>query len=135
MPEYGSGPWLEAVQRELNNDQEVASAGKTLTADFQYVVEADDALDRGIECGWRIDGGRCTEVWEGLRDADFVMVGPYSVFKRINTGEVNANEAMVSGDLQVQGNQEALMRHFPAVGAMQAALERMSKEGTTTWPA
>jgi SCP-2 sterol transfer family len=135
MALFGSNDWLGEVQRRLNADPEVAAQTKDLTADMQYVIEAEP--ERGVpetsEAGWRMDGGRCTETWNGMRPADFVFVGPYSVFKRINTGEVSPVDVMMKGELQVQGELSELMAHMGALTAMQKVLEAMSREGATEW--
>ncbi|HLF39893.1 MAG TPA: SCP2 sterol-binding domain-containing protein [Acidimicrobiia bacterium] len=136
MPIYGSCEWLDAVQEHLNADAGVQAQAKSLSADLQYVIEADP--DHGLaetrQVGWRMDGGRCAETWEGMRAADFVFVAPYSVFKRVNTGELSAADAMMKGELQVQGELAELMANMAALGAMQAVLEAMHREGVTEWP-
>ena len=136
MPIYGSAEWLDAVQQRLNADAGVEAQAKTLSADLQYVIEADP--DHGFaetrEVGWRMDGGRCVETWEGMRPADFVFVAPYSVFKKVNTGEASATDVMMKGELQIQGEMAELMGNMAALGAMQAVLEEMHREGVTEWP-
>jgi len=81
-----------------------------------------------------MEGGRCVETWEGMRAADFVMVAPYSVFKRVNIGEASAADVMMKGELQIQGELSELMANMGALGAMQTVLETMHKDGITEWP-
>jgi hypothetical protein len=136
MPLYASNEWLDEVQRRLNADPAVEAQAKNLEADLQYVIEAE--LGAGFpetrEIGWRMEGGRCTETWEGMRAADFVMVAPFSVFKKVNLGEASAADVMMKGELQIQGDLSELMANMGALGAMQAVLEQMAKEGATEWP-
>jgi len=136
MPTYASKEWLDEVQSRLNRDPGVESGAKGLTADLQYVIEAepDQGFPTTREVGWRMDGGKCVETWEGMRAADFVMVAPYSVFKRVNTGEASAADVMMKGELQIQGELSELMANMGALGAMQAVLEAMAVEGVTEWP-
>lgn len=136
MPTYASSEWLDAVQEHLNADPGVEAQAKSLAADLQYVIQAEP--DKGFpetrEIGWRMEGGRCVETWEGMRAADFVMVAPYSVFKRVNTGEASAADVMMKGELQIQGELSELMANMGALGAMQNVLETMHKDGVTEWP-
>jgi hypothetical protein len=136
MALYGSNDWLGEVQRRLNADPDVAVQAKDLAADLQYVIEAEpeQGFPETREVGWRMDGGRCTETWDGMRPADFVFVAPYSVFKRVNTGEASAVDVMMKGELQVQGELSELMANMGALTAMQTVVETMSREGATEWP-
>lgn len=135
MARFGSKEWLDLVQTRFNGDENLQGSGSGLTADFQYVVQPDDGLAEAIEMGWRIEGGKCTATWQGIDDADFVFVGPYQVFKRVNTGQTAAMEVMMSGELQIQGEQSELMGQFAAVDAMQQVLLKMNEAGETDWPA
>jgi SCP-2 sterol transfer family len=136
MPLYGSSQWLDEVQRRLNADPGVEAQAKNLEADLQYVIEAEPAagFPETTEIGWRMEGGRCTETWEGMRPADFVLVAPYSVFKKVNVGEASAADVMMKGELQIQGDLSELMANMGALSAMQAVLEQMAAEGVTEWP-
>ncbi len=136
MALYGSTDWLGEVQRRLNADPEVEAQAKDLTADLQYVIEAEpeQGFSETREIGWRMERGHCTETWEGMRPADFVFVAPYSVFKRVNTGESSAADVMLKGELQIQGELAELMANMGALTAMQNVLAAMSKEGATEWP-
>ena len=136
MALYGSNDWLAEVQRRFNADPEVQAQAKNLTADMQYVIqgEPEQGFPETREIGWRMDGGRCVETWEGMRPADFVFVAPFSVFKRINTGESSAVDVMMKGELQVQGELAELMANMSALTAMQNVLGAMSREGATEWP-
>jgi hypothetical protein len=136
MPLYGSNEWLAEVQRRLNADPDVETQAKNLTADMQYVIEAEPehGFPETREIGWRMDGGRCTETWEGMRPADFVFVAPFSVFKRVATGESAAVDVMMKGELQVQGELAELMANMGGLTAMQNVLGAMSREGITEWP-
>jgi hypothetical protein len=136
MPLYGSNEWLAEVQRRLNADPDVETQAKNLTADMQYVIEAEPehGFPETREIGWRMDGGRCIETWEGMRPADFVFVAPFSVFKRVATGESAAVDVMMKGELQVQGELAELMANMGGLTAMQNVLGAMSREGITEWP-
>ena len=136
MALYATKDWLDEVQRRLDADPEVQAQAKNLTADLQYVIQADpeQGFPETREIGWRMDGGRCTETWEGMRPADFVFVAPFSVFKRVNTGEVAAADVMMKGELQVQGELAELMANMGAFTAMQNVAGAMSREGATEWP-
>ncbi len=136
MALYASKDWLAEVQRRLNADPEVQAQAKNLTADMQYVIQAEpeQGFPETREIGWRMDGGRCSETWEGMRPADFVFVAPFSVFKRVNTGESAVVDVMMKGELQVQGELAELMANMGALTAMQNVLGSMSREGATEWP-
>jgi SCP-2 sterol transfer family len=136
MALFGSHEWLDEVHRRLNADPEVQAQAKNLTADMQYVIEAEpeQGFPETREIGWRMDGGQCVETWEGMRPADFVFVAPFSVFKRVNTGQSSAVDVMMKGELQVQGELAELMANMGALTAMQNVLGAMSREGATEWP-
>lgn len=122
---YFSKEWVDAVVAATNEDGRMAKIGKNLNERHAYiVVECPDGTDRvayfQFENGRIVDHGfeshptpieNFNEV-EALQGADFITTSTYDFMTKVNKKEVNAMKALMSSDIQVQGDKAKMMRQI-----------------------
>jgi putative sterol carrier protein len=109
---FASAEYLHEVQRRSNADAEYQRLAQGESDSYLMVVQAEP--DRGIpdtlQIGYAAENGTITDVWIGERPTDFVLTGPYGVWVRILTGDLDPNKAMMMRKLKVKGNLLQLLR-------------------------
>jgi hypothetical protein len=125
MAVFPSAGWLAEYVQRINSSPQFADAARTFDADITYVFEAEP------ECGHERDvwaravvGGGKVLWWnydvdpEDGATSEFVLQGPYSLWKRIIIGELDPMEAMLDGDLAVTGHLPTLLRYVRAANIL-----------------
>ena len=59
------------------------------------------------------------------KDIDFVIRGPYSVWKEIQQGKLDSMQAIMKGKVQIKGNMAALLKQVKATQIMMKFLEQI----------
>ncbi|MDF9817157.1 SCP2 sterol-binding domain-containing protein [Streptomyces sp. SPB162] len=136
MAVFPSGDWLDEYVARINTSPEFAEAARTFEADIAYVFEAEPELGHQADVWARagVGGGKC--LWwnydvtpqEG-RESQFILQGPYSLWKQIIQGELDPMEAMLDGELAVTGHLPTLLRYVRAANA----LVSIAATGTTAF--
>jgi putative sterol carrier protein len=109
---FGSMKYLEEVKRRSNADEEYQRLAQDESDSYLMVIkaEADRGIPETLTIGYGADHGTINDVWIGEREADFVLQGPYGVWVRILTGDLDANKAMMMRKLKVKGNLLQLLK-------------------------
>jgi hypothetical protein len=109
---FGSMEYLEEVRRRSNGDAEYQRLAKDECDSYLMVVHAepDKAVPHTLRIGYAADHGTITDVWIGERKTDFVLSGPYGVWVRVLTGDLDPNKALMMRKLKVKGNLLRLLR-------------------------
>jgi len=109
---FGSMAYLEEVKQRSNADEEYQRLAQDESDSYLMVIKAEP--DRGIPetltIGYSADRGTVNDVWIGERETDFVLQGPYGVWVRILTGDLDPNKAMMMRKLKVRGNLLQLLK-------------------------
>jgi len=94
------------VMKRTNADAEYERLSKEETGSFTMILGAEPAsgIAHSIVVGYREKKGKILEVWEGERQTDFVLSGPYDVWVDILLGKLGASKAFVTRKLKVRGN-------------------------------
>lgn len=110
--QFGSMEYLEEVRRRSNADEEYQRLARDESDSYLMVVKAepDKGIPETIAIGYAAEQGTVTDVWIGERDTDFILNGPYGVWVRILTGQLDPNKAMMMRKLKVKGNLLQLLR-------------------------
>ena len=93
---FGSLEYMNEVMKRTNADAEYERLSKEETGSFTMLLGAEPAngIPKPIVVGYREEKGKILEVWEGERQTDFVLSGPYGVWVDIS--------AIFSGYFRVQ---------------------------------
>jgi putative sterol carrier protein len=102
----GSLEYLEEMMRVSNADEKYLKLAKGEYESYTMVLNAEP--EKGVEdiiiVGYKVEGGRITEVWEGERPTTFTISGPYGVWVDILRGKLGPNKALLMRKLKVRGN-------------------------------
>ena len=106
MLKFGSLGYMNEVMKRTNADTEYERLSKEETGSFTMIlgVEPASGIPSSIVVGYREEKGKILEVWEGERQTDFVLSGPYGVWVDILLGKLGASKAFVTRKLKVRGN-------------------------------
>jgi len=98
--------YMNEVMRRTNADTEYQRLGKDETGSFTMILDGEPGrgIPESIIVGYREEKGRILEVWQGERQTDFVLSGPYGVWVDILVGKIGATKAFVMRKLKVRGD-------------------------------
>ena len=128
--------WADAFKDEVNKSVAYRAAGKGWKWTVGLVVEAEpdkhfaeargivldlfDGEARDIKVGPAADAQKC----------DFVITAPYSRWKQVSTGELDATKGMLQGKLKLKGDLPTIVRYTKASQEMTECTTRIPVE----WP-
>ena len=131
-----SAEWAQAFKDEINKSEVYRKAGKGWKWTVGLVVEAEpdhnfpeargvvmdlfEGEARDIKVGTATDAQAC----------DFVISAPYSRWKQVATGELDATRGMLQGKLKLKGNLPTVVRYTKASQEMTECTTRVP----VRWP-
>jgi len=112
MLKFGSLEYMNEAMKRTNADPEYERLSKEETGSFTMILDADakNGIPQSIIVGYREEKGKILEVWEGERQTDFVLSGPYGVWVDILLGKLGASRAFVMRKLKVRGDFLRILR-------------------------
>ncbi len=110
----GSNKHLKTIQQKTNENQEYLDMCKGEgKKSFTFILEAEPekrVID-SITIGYTEEDGVIQEIWEGLRETQFVIAGPYGNWVRILRQELGATKALTMRKIKLkQGSLIKLLR-------------------------
>ena len=132
---FASREWIEAVVSAVNAQPDLAKALAGLPRDAAFVVLAESpAFPRTVAVHAEQEGGRVAR-WCILPDEDdlleiepaYVLRAPHGVWKALLSG-ADPLKAALSGQVQVKGDLEALVRRSGYRYVVDAALAAVETE-------
>ena len=131
-----STEWASAFKDEVNKSDKYKAAAKGWKWTVGLVVEAEpnkkfpeargivmDLFDgdaRDVKVGSAADAQKC----------DFVITAPYTRWKEVATGQLDATKGMLQGKLKLKGDLPTIVRYTKASQEMTLCTTRVSVE----WP-
>jgi len=101
------------VQEIANSDEEFGIKARNFTASFMFKVNDIEALPIVYV---KFDNGAVTdlrELGEGEK-TDFSLEGPYEVWVKVNKGELDGGNAIMTRQLHFRGNMSSIIRYSKA---------------------
>ncbi len=105
--------YWKKVREIANGDEEFGIKARAFTASFTFRVTDKEGLP---EVYVKFEDGKVTEVrelGEGEK-TNFTLEGPYEVWVRVNRGELDGANAIMTRQLQFRGNMSAIIRYSKA---------------------
>lgn len=128
MARFLSRRWLADVAEAAASSPELASAAAGVHLVVQQVVTGGP--DGEVSYVTSIDDGR-VEVRQGEdQAADVTFTSDWSTAVAVATGATGAQEAFTTGQLQVRGEINALLRHGPALAGLDAVFALVREQTT-----
>ncbi len=114
---YPSDEWVKELDRICNEDPEFKTAAGNFSGKFIFQVEAEpDKLDHTAFLSVRVDQGQTKEAQalssaDECPDADFIVTGKYSVWKKVVQAKQEPLRAIMTRKLKlVKGSQLKVLK-------------------------
>lgn len=134
--EYPEGLWLvkflsleywRRVEETANSDEEFGLRARGFTASFTFRVTDGDELKPVYVM---FEDGRVTEV-RALREGeatDFAMEGSYETWVKVNKGEMDGANAIMTRQLQFKGSMSSIIRYSKAFLRLFTVMQKVPVE-------
>lgn len=134
MAIFATQEWLDEIAKLLNDDPAYAEGAKDWEGDFLYIIEPDEVEPNPGYYYMDLYHGKCRKAVM-LKDpsevkAEFELSATYSVWKKILSGELDGNKAMMTRKLKFKGNITKVMKNVKATQAYAKALAPLKTEYT-----
>ncbi len=115
---FPSDAWIKAMMEDLNQSQAYAEAAKNWEGDFYFIIEPGGSLDYTVILYMDLWHGKCREAFEvtdpEARKPAFRLSGPVQTWKKVMTRQLDPMQAMMTGQLRLQGNMAMVMKNVRA---------------------
>jgi putative sterol carrier protein len=124
MLKFPTDPWFQDLIERINASDEYREAASTWEGDIAFLIEAEP--DRGVpEDVWgyldlwhgACRGGGVVDAERGERAA-YVIRAPYTRWKEVLLGDLDATRAMMQGKLKVRGDLPTIVRYARAANEL-----------------
>jgi SCP-2 sterol transfer family protein len=126
--QYLTSDWAKKAQDALNG----SDAFKTAIGSVQLTVQQNVTGGPLGDIGYflKLDTGEAKMQIGQVGDADVTITQDYDTAVAIARGELNAQNAFMTGKLKVSGNIAKLMQHQAAFSGLENALKPLQEETT-----
>ena len=139
-PRYWTPAFVDRLVEAINSSEKFQKTARSFSA--TVILRALDTPDhKDCAASYTFDKGRCVkhefveqDAPSRLRDEPFDKrvalartTAPYSIWLRLDRGEMNVGQALVSPDYKIEGSKLKIMRHigvFTALGEIAASLPK-----------
>ena len=112
---FPSDEWIKELSSQLNQSEPYEKSAKDWEGDFIFIVEPDAAYDDTAYLFLALYHGKSPNAValasEDEREAEFVLRAPFSNWRKVIEGELDAIQGMMTRKLKVQGNMMKIMRY------------------------
>jgi len=119
--------YWKQVESIANSDQEFGIKAKGLKASFTFrVTDKPELLPAYV----RFEDGKVTEV-RALKEGEateFVLEGPYETWVKVNKGEIDGANAIMTRQIQFKGNTSSIIRYGKAFLRLFALMQKVPVE-------
>ena len=129
---FPSDPWVKAMMADLNASSAYLDAAKNWEGDFYFIIEPGGSLEKPVTLYMDLFHGKCREAFE-VADPDgkkpaFRLSGPVANWKKVMTKKLDPMQAMMTGQLKLQGNMAIVMRNVRAAKELVESCTRIDTE-------
>jgi putative sterol carrier protein len=129
---FPSDAWIKAMMEDLNASSAYLQAAKNWEGDFIFVVGPGGTLETPVVLYMDLYHGKCRDAFvvqdpEAMQPA-FRLSGPVAVWKKVMTGKLDPMQAMMTGQLKLQGNMAVVMRNVRAAKELVQSCTRIPTE-------
>jgi len=112
---FPSDEWIKELSNQLNLSESYEKSAKDWEGDFVFVVEPDTAYDGTAYLFLGLYHGKSTGAamisHEQDRPAEFILRAPFSAWRQVIEGKLDAIQGMMTRKLRVEGNMMKVMRY------------------------
>lgn len=126
---FPSDAWIKAMMEDLNQSAAYQEAAKNWEGDFFFVVDPGGSLEQQVILYMDLYHGKCRSAFEILDHEVpkpvFRLSGPVAAWKKVMTKKLDPMQAMMTGQLKLQGNMATVMRNVRAAKELVEACTRI----------
>lgn len=117
--EFPSDTWIKSLMDDLNNSQAYLDAAKNWEGDFFFVIDPGGKLEKSVVLYMDLYHGKCRDAFEvdgrinQIKPA-FRISAPVANWKKVITKKIDPIQAMMTGQLKLQGNLAIIMKNVRA---------------------
>lgn len=114
--ELGSEEYLKEVRERTNSNEEYLKSAKGEYAGYTFILEAEPekGVPEPIIIGYTVEDGKIVDIWQGQRETEFTISGPYKVWVDILAGKMSPTKALTMRKLKVKGSLIKLLKYADA---------------------
>jgi len=130
LPDDPEG-WADRFQTRLNDRDSFERAAADFTATFRLLVTPDDTYDGDpVVVTVVVDDGAAVAAAgnDAAADYDFTLSGPYTAWRELLRGEVDAAAALTGEAFDVEGSTMRLLENREAVAELVDAAQAVDTE-------
>lgn len=127
MVKFLSEEYFKIVQKVANTDEEFQIKGRGFTGSFTFRVEDREDIPPIYVM---FEDAKITEVRELGEDeeTDYALEGPYETWVNVNTGELDAANAIMSREIRFLGSMSSIIRYSKAFLRLFTVMTEVSVE-------
>lgn len=129
---FPSDAWIKTMMEDLNASAAYLEAAKNWEGDFFFIVDPGGTLETTRILYMDLWHGKCRNAYEVI-DPDsvkpvFRLSGPVATWKKVMTKKLDPMQAMMTGQLKLQGNMSTVMRNVRAAKELVESCTRIDTE-------
>jgi putative sterol carrier protein len=130
---FPSDSWIKKLQEVLNINPAYAEAAKNWEGDILFVIEPGGNLVEPVLMYMDLYHGKCREAYvisengKTVKTA-FKITAPVAVWKKVIVKQLDVMQAMVTGQLRLQGNMAMVMKNVRAAKELVNSCSLVSTE-------
>ncbi len=112
---FPSDEWIKELSNQLNASEAYEKSAKDWEGDFVFVCEPDATYHQTAYLFLGLFHGKSPEACAisspDERPAEFILSAPFSTWRQVIEGKLDAIQGMMTRKLKVQGNMMKVMRY------------------------
>ncbi len=130
---FPSDEWIKLMMDDLNNSMAYLEAAKNWEGDFIFEIQPGGTLDQTVHLYMDLHHGKCRNAFHLVngntnQPAEFTLSGPVSTWKKVMTRKLDPMQAMITGQLKLQGNMSMVMKNVRAAKELVESCTRIDTE-------
>lgn len=129
---FPSDAWIKSMMEDLNASQSYLDAARNWEGDFYFVIEPGGKLQETAVLYMDLWHGKCREAKMVANHAEktpaFRLAGSITAWKKVMTKKLDPMQAMMTGQLKLQGNMAMVMKNVRAAKELVESCIRIPTE-------
>lgn len=130
---FPSDDWIKAMMVDLNQSVSYMDAAAKWEGDFLFVIEPGGGLRETVNLYMDLHHGKCRKAFQVNGQTEkvtpaFRLTGPIATWKKVMTKKLDPMQAMMTGQLKLQGNMATVMKNVRAAKELVESCTRIDTE-------
>jgi putative sterol carrier protein len=128
---FPTDAWIKAMMADLNGSQAYLDAAKNWEGDFFFVIQPGGTLQQPVTLYMDLWHGKCRDAYQvdgQEMTPAFRLTGPVATWKKVMNKQLDPIQAMMTGQLRLQGNMAMVMRNVRAAKELVESCTRIPTE-------